>query len=120
MILSILKYVLIVTIIEFIVNLFIFPVLNRKYGPASSSKNATNQEKGIIERLILSIGLILNIHALLIVFGTLKIGTRFASGEDKVKDDYFLIGNLVSILIAVIIYFTWYTNIYGLWDCVSQ
>ena len=56
--------------------------------------------KGVMERFIISIFLISNFPPILIVFGTLKLGTRF-SEHKEIKNDYFLIGNLSSILIAI-------------------
>lgn len=59
--------------------------------------------KGIFERLIITIGLILNFLPILIVFGTIKLGTRFKDNQD-IKNDYFLIGNFSSILISIFYY----------------
>lgn len=56
--------------------------------------------KGIFERFIISVGLILGLVPIIIVFATIKLGTRFDKTKD-IKNDYFLIGNLSSILIAV-------------------
>jgi hypothetical protein len=57
--------------------------------------------KGLLERFTMVLCLILGLSQVLIVFGALKIGTRFEKNE-KIKNDYFLIGNFSSILIAVI------------------
>lgn len=58
--------------------------------------------KGIMERLIMAICLAIGLPSILIVFGALKIGTRLRSPDDKIQNDYFLIGNLSSIFISVI------------------
>ncbi len=63
--------------------------------------------KGIFERFIISVGLILGIVPIIIVFATIKLGTRFDKTKD-IKNDYFLIGNLSSILIAV--FYHWVFN----------
>jgi hypothetical protein len=41
-------------------------------------------------------------------FGALKLGTRLDTDKnDRVSNDYFLIGNLMSILLVVISYLIW-------------
>lgn len=65
--------------------------------------------KGVMERLIISIGLILGFAPILIVFGTIKLGTRFKDKID-ITNDYFLIGNFSSILISLL-YFYLFTRI---------
>ncbi len=60
--------------------------------------------KGVMERLIISVFLISNFPPILIVFGTLKLGTRI-SEHKEIKNDYFLIGNLSSILVALIYFY---------------
>jgi hypothetical protein len=60
--------------------------------------------KGILERFIITIGLIFGFAPILIVFGTIKLGTRFKDNQD-IKNDYFLIGNFSSILIALLYYY---------------
>jgi hypothetical protein len=60
--------------------------------------------KGVFERFVLSIGLILSFPTILIVFGTLKIATRFK--DEEMKNDYFLIGNVSSILLALFYYYS--------------
>ncbi len=69
--------------------------------------------KGCLERFIISTCLINLIPSILIVFGALKLGTRFRE-DAEIKNDYFLIGNLSSILIAVLynyLYFQLYSLI---------
>lgn len=56
--------------------------------------------KGIMERFILTIGLVFGFSTILIVFGTIKLGTRFKDNQE-IKNDYFLIGNFSSILISI-------------------
>lgn len=66
--------------------------------------------KGLQERLILFFALVNGLPQILIVYGALKIGTRFEKNE-KIKNDYFLVGNFFSIGIAVLynmIYHTFY------------
>jgi hypothetical protein len=71
--------------------------------------------KGVLERIFLLITLSLNQPAGLTFFGALKLATRIKH-EEKNSDeiakfnDYYLIGNLISVLIAL--GYTWvYQNI---------
>lgn len=57
--------------------------------------------KGILERLFLISGLIFGYPQVIIAFGALKIGTRFQKSS-KISNDYFLIGNFISLLAALI------------------
>jgi len=64
--------------------------------------------KGILERLFLFIALIYFLPQALIAFGALKIATRFIDDEDnKISIDYFFIGNITSLLIALLYYIIW-------------
>lgn len=58
--------------------------------------------KGMLERAVLFIGLLSGINTVLILFGALKIATRLKDEEDKISNDYFLVGNLVSILLVLL------------------
>lgn len=59
--------------------------------------------KGLLERFLIYYALAINLTQILIVFGAIKIGTRLDK-SDKVKNDYFLVGNFISILIAIFYY----------------
>jgi hypothetical protein len=65
--------------------------------------------KGVLERLVLSVGIAHGIITVIIAFGVLKVATKLSlSAADHNADhvqnhnDYFLIGNLLSILFAVV------------------
>ncbi len=60
--------------------------------------------KGMMERFIITIGLVQGFAPILIVFGTIKLGTRFKDNQE-IKNDYFLIGNFSSILISLLYYY---------------
>ena len=60
--------------------------------------------KGVLERFLLYFVLSIQLPQILIVNGAIKIGTRFER-NDKIKNDYFLIGNLSSIFIAIVYYY---------------
>ncbi len=55
---------------------------------------------GILERLFLYVGLMQGFGQSLILFGALKIGTRLKNEEDKISNDYFLVGNIISVLLV--------------------
>jgi hypothetical protein len=58
--------------------------------------------KGTLERLMLFTGLASGVPTVLIVFGALKVATRLKTeAENNVSNDYFLIGNLLSIIIVL-------------------
>ncbi|MEX2602461.1 MAG: hypothetical protein WD355_12475 [Balneolaceae bacterium] len=57
--------------------------------------------KGVLERLFLITGLVIGFPQVIIAFGALKIGTRFQKNS-KISNDYFLIGNFLSLLAALL------------------
>lgn len=115
------KYVLFIAICiigEILINVTWFKYLKRKFTGENSNEEISNKEtrdspntilgenistfKGIMERFIIATCLVIGVTPILIVFGALKIGTRLKSPDDKIQNDYFLIGNLSSIFISVI------------------
>lgn len=87
---------------ELIINLA-FHFITRWLKKGKDSKTQRRREifKGILERLFLIIGLLTGYPHVIIAFGALKIGTRFQK-NNKVSNDYFLIGNFISLLIAIL------------------
>lgn len=62
--------------------------------------------KGALERACLFFSLYLNFPQMLIAFGALKVGTRLGKDKDsKVSNDYYLIGNLISIFLVFLTFF---------------
>ncbi len=57
--------------------------------------------KGVLERLFLITGLLSGYPQVIIAFGAIKIGTRFQKNT-KISNDYFLIGNFISLLTALV------------------
>lgn len=97
---------LIYILIELLSNLTIFPMLNKWYGVKKhEGEKLYPWLKGIIERQCLILGLLCNIPQVLVAFGALKIGTKLGgqpkSTAEKTSTEYYLIGNLVSISIAI-------------------
>lgn len=70
---------------------------------SKDSKTQRRREifKGVLERLFLVTGLLTGYPQVIIAFGALKIGTRFQR-HNKVSNDYFLIGNFLSLLAAIL------------------
>lgn len=81
--------------------------VNRK--PVFTLKLDLDWAKGVLERMVLSVGLLSGFAHVLTFFGALKIATGLnARAEDKDAPgyswnlDYFLTGNLVSALLAIV------------------
>jgi hypothetical protein len=59
--------------------------------------------KGVLERIFLSVGILAGYPHVIIAFGALKIGTRLHEDKNsKISNDYFLVGNFISLLVVVI------------------
>jgi hypothetical protein len=73
--------------------------------------------KGAVERTFLTISLIHNYPHAMTLFGTLKLATRLKrdNEQDKTKEaifnDFYLIGNLVSIIMAIFYVYIYKTYI---------
>ncbi|MEM6737518.1 MAG: hypothetical protein AAGC64_11130 [Bacteroidota bacterium] len=59
--------------------------------------------RGLLERLFLYIILQISLPQGLAFFGALKIATRLKD-DDKISNDYFLVGNLISVLMVIAYY----------------
>ena len=87
-----------------IVGLAVFPLLNRHLGPASG-KMWDNKAilKGILERFVIVTALIHGYPQMLIAFAAMKLGTRLHDENNPdISNTFFLVGNLLSILLAMI------------------
>ena len=94
----------IIFIIGELISLLIFAILKRamKLSKTSPARKAS-VVKGILERAVLYIGLLHGFPQILIAFGALKIGTRLHEDKQtKISNNYFLVGNLISILLAML------------------
>ena len=61
--------------------------------------------KGFLERLVLYVGLVNDLPSVMTFFGAVKLGTRLDDDKkNRVSNDYFLVGNLVSVLLVVASY----------------
>lgn len=84
-----------------LVALLVFRVIRNKFA-AKGTKIWTAIGKGLLERGMLLSGLAMNIQAIVTLYGAIKIGTRLKdANQDKVSNEYFLVGNFVSVTIAL-------------------
>ena len=103
--------VIVIYIVEEIAALLIFFIVRRVFSNKSEPEQKSRPIiltvlKGMLERLFIYIGLILGYPQCLTVFAALKIGTRLEGAKSQhVSNDYFLVGNLISVLLALIAYF---------------
>ena len=107
--------ILFIFILQELTALPVFYLIRRYYQGKSTNKDSVAVHtwlysvfKGILERLVVFIGLMNDLPYVLGFFGALKLGTRLDTDKnDRVSNDYFLIGNLMSILLVVISYLIW-------------
>ncbi len=85
-------------VMESIINL-VFHFVSRKL--KSDENRKLSVFKGVLERIFVITGLMLGYPHVIIAFGALKIGTRF-QGSSRITNDYFLIGNFISLLAALL------------------
>ncbi|MCE7057630.1 hypothetical protein LZF95_23310 [Algoriphagus sp. AGSA1] len=71
---------------------FIFKLVRMKY--LKNYGSLRPMWNGIIERIFIWLCLTSGIYHGLVLFGALKIGTRIKADEDKISNDYFLIGKI--------------------------
>ena len=86
------------------IGLLVFPALSRHLGPEGCNPwDFKAILKGVLERLVLITALIHDYPQMLIAFGAMKLGTRLheETGTD-ISNTFFLVGNLLSILFAMI------------------
>jgi hypothetical protein len=88
---------------------FIFKTLNYFFfGRTWEFRIDLSVIKGDLERLFLFLSLVYSIPHALIAFGAIKIGTRIRPDE-KITNDYFFVGNMISLLISILYYSIWRT-----------
>lgn len=77
----------------------------RKYYAKTFSHHSIKKSifHGILERSVLFIGLLYGFQSIIIMFGTIKIATRIKDdNKERVSNDYFIVGNLLSVLFVFI------------------
>ena len=105
---------------KLIMNFFVFKYLKKYFDFNEQRANAENKVfkpfigmelslfKGLLERFTIYFCLVINLSQILIVFGALKIGTRLDKTKE-ITNDYFLVGNFISILTSAIYYYAYDT-----------
>lgn len=82
---------------------FIFKQVRKHYlGNYGSNRPMWN---GIIERIFLYLCILSGVYHGFTLFGALKIGTRIKVDENKISNDYFLIGNMISVGMVLLTYY---------------
>jgi hypothetical protein len=104
--------VLIIIILEVLLTIFYTIISPKKDN--SKRFDVKSIVKGLVERAFLTYSLINNFPHALTLFGALKLGTRLKSADDEKTEegikkeskynDYFLIGNFVSVTLSIIYY----------------
>jgi hypothetical protein len=88
-------------------SVLLFWLLSKVFtGKDGAGINRRSVIKGIVERMFLFFALIHDLPHVLTLLGALKIATRIKD-ENKISNDYFLVGNLVSISLAIAYYIIW-------------
>ena len=87
-----------------IFGLTVFPILMHFLGTKGSKAfDALSIFKGVIERLVIFVAMIHGYPHILIAFGAMKLGTRLHDEEENtISNSCFLLGNLISMLIAIV------------------
>ena len=97
-------------VMEVAVNI-IFLLINPWLGPSTTTFKSLF--KGVLERIFLSVGLLTGYPHVITAFGALKIGTRLHEEKNsEISNDYFLIGNFISLLTVIIYVYICY-NFFG-------
>ena len=104
------KYALYFFVMLEVFLVIIFYAVSKWLDPKNPNKDNlakfTSWLKGFLERIFLAFLFLSGLQAgALVLFGAIKLGTRLESDKDrKVSNDYFVIGNFLSIAGAVITY----------------
>lgn len=105
-----LKYAVFFFVMVEVFLIIIFYAVSKWLDPKNSNKNNsakfTSWLKGFLERIFLTFLLLSGLQSgALVLFGAIKLGTRLESDKDrKVSNDYFVIGNFLSIAGAIVTY----------------
>ena len=109
---SIISFILIILGSE-IAAMIIFSLIARLNTTNSNNKvDKSTIAKGLAERAFLTFALVNNLPQALTFFAALKIATRIQD-EDKISNDFYLLGNLLSITLGIV-YSKIYFNYFGL------
>lgn len=105
-------YYCIAFIISELLAAFVFYFVRKKLSKLTSKNTLSSTLKGTLERLVVYIGLAFGFQSIIMLFGALKIATRLKDEDEKISNNYFLIGNFLSILFVFVALFIF--NIFNL------
>jgi hypothetical protein len=98
------KILTVIVIGELVIH-FLFFLLSKLFGKDKKDKiNGISIFKGILERTFILVSFHFNMTSALTLLGALKIATRIKDTEDRVSNDFFLVGNLISVLFGIAYY----------------
>lgn len=87
-----------------LVAIVVFDFIRRRFA-ATGTKRLVAIGKGLLERGVLLLGLCSGQQSVITFFGAIKLGTRLKdANQDRISNDYFLIGNIASVGIALLQY----------------
>jgi len=85
-----------------ILSLLIFYFIRKKYEKRNIAAGGSVL-KGMLERFALLLGLTAGVPTIIIFFGAIKLGTRLKEQQESpISNDYFLVGNITSIIIVLL------------------
>jgi hypothetical protein len=101
-ILSLVIFLLIEATLFFLVFRVLARLIFSKEHERSQPLNYLDLLKGAVERFVVAFALFHGMEQILTLFGAMKLGTRLKStDEDKGVNNFYLIGNMVSVLVAI-------------------
>jgi len=101
---GLMTYICMVIAGEIIVH-FLFFIISRSIGKPNRDKiNLATVMKGLLERTFVAVVLVLGLASAITLLGALKIATRIKDEENKVSNDFFLMGNLISVMFGIAYY----------------
>jgi hypothetical protein len=95
------KILSVIVLGELLIHILFFFV-SKIFGKDKKDKiNGISIFKGVLERVFIVSSFHFNMTSALTLLGALKIATRIKDTEDKVSNDFFLVGNLISVLFGI-------------------
>jgi hypothetical protein len=98
-----------IVVVGEIIFFLMFCLVSKIFKLTSTGNRNREIFKGILERIMLSVGISHGVATVVILFGALKVATKLSlSGTDHKEDDvrnhndYFIIGNILSATFALV------------------
>lgn len=105
-------YILTLAGIEIVATGFFWLLAKLNKGEGKNKIGFISLVKGRIERALITRTLVIHLPQSLTLFAALKIATRI-KGEDKVSNDFYLLGNLLSVTLGIV-YSRLFFNVFDL------